>query len=40
MKELKTKIDIVLLIATIKSCNNEELTQLIKEYKSGDFEIV
>lgn len=40
MKQLKTKIDIVLFIKTLKGCSDDELKQLVKEYKRGDFEVV
>lgn len=39
-KILKTKLDIVLFIKTVKNCNNDELKKLVQEYKSGEFEIV
>lgn len=37
---LKTKLDIVLFIATVKGCDEEQLKQLVKEYKNGFFEVV
>ena len=39
-KLLKTKIDIVLFIKTIKGASDEELSQIVKEFKTGQFEVV
>jgi hypothetical protein len=37
---MPTKIDIVHLITLARRLNNEQLTQLVKEYKEGLFEVV
>lgn len=40
MKKLKTKLDIVLFISTVKACTDAELMQLVHEYRNGEYEIV
>jgi len=39
-KILKTRIDIVLFINDVRRMDVNQLKQLVKEYKEGQFEIV